>query len=175
MNTDLDKFHKIRWSEIRPAVSKDGEELRVQGRVLAAVISKNEHFFANTELPPLLKFAYDQALQVFSNSDRAQELGGSPSPVASDMLCLFRRCSAFVYLHPVNGNNKYRLPGQIDEYHSLAMRNLLGDVTESCQEKHDSGKKVQRLMFRDYAPEVINAIPEELIIIVQMALKRNAD
>jgi hypothetical protein len=98
MNTDLDKFHKIRWSEIRPAVSKDGKELRVQGRVLAAVISKNGHFFANTELPPLLKFGYDQALQVFSNSDRAKELGGSPSPVAGDMLCLFKGCSAFVYL-----------------------------------------------------------------------------
>jgi hypothetical protein len=166
VNTDLDEFHKIRWSNISPAISDDGNELKVQGRVLAAVTSKNAHFFANTELPPLLKFGYDQALQVFPNSYRVQQLARSPPPVAGDVLCLLKGCSAFVYLHPVGSNNKCTITGQKDKCQSLAMRHLLWDVMKYCEEKHDSGKKMERLKFRDHGPEVINAIPEESITIV---------
>ncbi|KAH7389332.1 heterokaryon incompatibility protein-domain-containing protein [Phaeosphaeria sp. MPI-PUGE-AT-0046c] len=119
---------KLQWTDAMPSVSRDGNELMVQGRILQTITPHHAALFAK-DSDKLIKmvtkpFRYqfpEMMMTLFPNA---------PKPIAGDLLCALKGCPAFVYLHRDEGSHAWRIVGKLQKFQHIAVQNCLTELTK---------------------------------------------
>lgn len=89
----------------------------------------------------------------------------SLAPVAGDLICALKGCPAFVFLHKVQGSDKYKITGKYRRYQPLALQYCLKDVVLCTQTSFPRGKIYNhRWSFRNM--EMVGGLPQESFTVV---------
>ncbi len=163
----------LRWSDTAPVVSHDCTQLTVPGRILTT-IGPEYADHSNEVVPSLYKKMFTQ-LHRFTSYDLRKYLIDPPAAEVSDLVCLLKGCSALVYLHPVEGIQKYRITAKFLALQEVAARYPIRDIVKFDRDDYFYLTKNQKTLqivngpknmweFRD--EKKINAISEVLLTIV---------
>lgn len=149
---------KLQWSHAMPDVSKDGNELTVQGRILqvmtpqhAALFTKHNDTLIKMVTKPL-RYQFPEVMMVLFPK--------APKPIVGDLLCALKGCPAFVYLHRDEGSHAYRIVGKLQKFQHIAVQHCLTELT-----KFQSNKSwAKNWSFRDL--DAVGRLPEQSFTIV---------